>query len=108
MPHFLCPPWARASGRPLNNVFITLHLFGPPAAPARPHRRRRPEGLRFSVSFMEPQIKTPWLGEAGLPEPYADDPRAGLFPRRGHRTARGGGGRAGVGSPPGPLAAGAA
>lgn len=43
MPHFLCPPSLprnRASGRPRNNVFITSHVFGPPAAPALPLPRR--------------------------------------------------------------------
>lgn len=65
-----------------------------------------PQSLHFSASFMEPQIKTPWLEEGGLPEPGADDPRAELFPRRRPWRAHGGGGRAGAGSPPGPLAAG--
>lgn len=63
---FYAPPWARASGRPLHNVFITLHLFGPPAAPARPHRRRRPErGPAFLGFFYGATNKDSWAGRSG-------------------------------------------
>lgn len=87
------------SARQLNNVFITLQVFGPPASPRRPRPRRRRgsalarESRRFSASFMGPQIKVPWL-EAGLPERCADDPRAasshrtGLAERAGRRAGR--------------------
>lgn len=60
------------------------------AAAAAAGLLRPPESRRGSLSFMEPQIKPPWLEEGGLGEPCAEHPRAPALPpaRRRERAGR--------------------
>lgn len=96
MPHFLCPPSLprnRASGRPRNNVFITSHLFGPPAAPAFPLPRRRRSfhaagegGLARAARPGRARGPGPGRGGAGRVRglgPHERRLRGGLQPREG-------------------------
>lgn len=76
-PHFQCPqgPEQAGGGEQCIDRFASLWDAGRARAP-HPRRRRRRRGRRgsaaardsrpSSTSFMEPQIKTPWLEEGGL------------------------------------------
>lgn len=94
------PPRARESWRPRNNVFITLHPFGSPAAPRAPTpagrlRARPAEPAFLDFFYLSTQIKTPWLQEGGLPSRRPRPPRGSPGERVGAAggQARGGGGR---------------
>lgn len=93
------PPRARESWRPRNNVFITLHPFGSPAAPRAPTpagrlRARPAEPAFLDFFYLSTQIKTPWLQEGGLPSRRPRPPRGSPGERVGAAggQARGGGG----------------
>lgn len=109
-PHFQCPqgPEQAGGGEQCIDRFASLWDAGRARAPHPRRRRRRRRGRRgsaaardsrpSSTSFMEPQIKTPWLEEGGLlpRAPHLQPWRRGGAPDLGAAGRRGRAGLAGA------------